>query len=235
MYKRGLNDWLEIFSFRQMAKRKLFILGGKDLGLFLINYWRNIFKPIVIIEPSLQQCNILASKLERPLILHGEGTELQLIKQEGLNKSSIFLAASSDDLQNLVSGFGAQKLGCRTVVSLINESIHKEIANLLNLNNIIFIPELVSDYVLNFLQTEQKLNKYILGNQIYTSKIILNDNFLAVNKKIKELKLPAGIIIGIIIRDGNTIIPDGDNKLISGYKLIIFFEKRLESKIKHIF
>lgn len=235
IFKRGFNNWIKYFNLKQISKRKFFIFGGRKIGQFIVNYWKDVLKQIIIIEPSLKQCNVLASRLEKPLILNGEGTEFQLIRQEGLNKSSIFLATSLNDLKNLVSSFGAKKHGCKTVVPLINKSSHREIANLLKLNNSIFIPELVTNYVLYSLKVKHKINNIGLGRQIRIIKINLNKNSLGANKKIGELKLPSGILVGVIIRNGKSIIPKEENKLMSDDQLIVFCEKKFVSRIKHIF
>lgn len=235
LFKRGMvSSLLKIFK-KYKPKKRLFILGGGDLGLMMINCWENMFEPIIVIEPDLEQCNLLAGKLEKILIIHGEGTDLQLLKEEGLDKSSVFLAISRDDLQNLLSSFGAKNIGCNKVITLLYHSAYKDMAGLLNLDNVFSLPDLVADYVINFIRTGLKLNKYILGDDIYTTQITVGEDTLLVNRKIADLQLPRGILIGVIIRENEVIIPGGDTYLLPGDNLIIFFYRKLEDRIYNIF
>ncbi len=220
---------------RYLAKKKLFILGGDTLGLILIDYWENFFDNIILIDSNLEKCNILASKLEKPLIIYGDGIDSELLKEEGLDKESVFLAVSQNDQLNLLSSFTAQKLGCKDVITLIYHSSYKRIADLLDLKNVFQFPELIADYIDDFLKKGTGLDKYILGDQIYTSHIKIEGQSKLIGKKLHELRLPGGIIVGVIIRRKDVIIPTEETQIKRNDKFIIFYYRRLDLKVKQIF
>ncbi|MFW5998299.1 MAG: TrkA C-terminal domain-containing protein [bacterium] len=233
LYKKGISDWLRFFNPRYYKKNKIFIFGGKKLCYKLVNEIQNIFEPIVIIEPELKTCNFLASKMEKPLILHGEGTEYNLFKEEGMNDQSIFIALSHSDSQNILSSFGAENLSCKTVLTLINKYHHKKIANLLDINKTIFIPELISNFINKYFNNNIKLNK--LEKDIFISKINLSQNLLILNKKIKNIGLSPGILVGVIVRNNKIIIPAGNNTLQAEDTVFVFFKKEKETEVKNKF
>ncbi len=235
LYKKGIYSWLKAINKNKLVKKKIAIYGGGKSAEHIINCWKSIFDSIIIIEPDLNKCDSLATRLEKPLILHGEGTELQLLREEGIGKKSIFISCSEYDPQNLLSSFSALKLGCNEVLTLINNPVYLDISELLNLNEIIFVPELVSDYIHTYIKTGLKLDKYILGSQIYTGQIRIKSRYKIADKKVKEINLPEGILIGVIIRGNNIILPGGEDEIKQEDKLIIFFKKELESRLNDIF
>ncbi len=236
LYKRCFTDWIKLFAPGKFSKKKMFIIGSGTIGEYFIDYWKNIFDPIIVIEPELKKCNRLAARFERPLILHGEVTDMQLLREEGIDKKSIYLACSDNDFYNLLSGFGAGVMGCNNVLTLLNNPENREIAKYLKLNKVIFKPEIISDYIISFIKTGfKKIDKYILGEEIYTVKVKIEKNFKVNNTKLKDLKLPAGLLIGVIIRDGKVILPAGETKLNENDRAIVFFDHKLENRIGRIF
>jgi len=236
LYKRCFTDWIKLFTPGKFSKKKMFIIGSGIIGEYFIDYWKNIFDPIIVIEPELKKCNRLATRFEKPLILHGEVTDLQLLREEGIDKKSIYLACSDNDFYNMLSGFGAGVLGCNNVLTLLNNPENREIAGLLKLNKVIFKPGIISDYIISFIKTGfKKIDKYILGEEIYTAKVKIDKNFRVNNTKLKDLKLPNGVLIGVIIRDGKVILPAGETTLNENDRAIVFFDHKLENKIGRIF
>jgi trk system potassium uptake protein TrkA len=235
IYKQGMIKHI----FRKLKlykpKKRLFIIGGNDLGLTIIKKWNSFFEPIIIIEPDLNICNDLAVKLEKILILNGEGTDLRLLKEEGLDSSSIFLAISNNDYNNLLSSFCAKKMDCKQIITLLNNDQYKEIGNLLELENVFILPDIIYEFLLGFLKSGWKFNKFILGETIYTSRVKISKNSRAIDKKIKELNLPKGIVIGTLIRENQVIIPDGEVTLLENDVLLVFFYKKYEGYISNIF
>jgi len=222
LHKRGLINML--------FKKKLFIFGGSPLGLRLIKYWKGVFEQVIIIESNLKRCEQLAIELENNLILHGEGTDLQLLKEEGLGKNSVFLAVSQDDPQNLLSSFSAQKTGCNTVITLLTRHRYIDIANMMGLDHVLSLPDLVSNLILDFIKTGLKMNRFILGDEIYTMQI-------SVKKKstIAKLNLPTGLLIGVIMRDKEIIIPDDNVSILPEDNLLVFYDRKNEPVLRNIF
>ncbi len=235
IYKQGMiKHILKKFSLYKQ-KKSLFIVGGNEPCLTIINKWSNFFEPIIVIEPELGLCNELAAKLERVLILNGEGTDIRLLKEEGLASSSIFLSLSNYDYSNLLSSFCANQIGCKQVITLLNNDKYNEIGNLLGLENVFTVPKIILNYLLGFLTSGWKLNKLILEEEIYTSQVTISNKSRARSKRIKELKLPKGILIGTVLRENNVIIPDGELTLLEKDILLIIFSRKYENYIYNIF
>ncbi len=236
LYKRCFTDWIKMFKSDKFSNKKIFIIGSGKTGKYFINYWQKFFETVIVIEPELEKCNKLATRFEKPLILHGEITDLQLLREEGINNKSVFLASSQNDFYNLLASYGASKQGCNYVITLLNKPENMEITNLLKLDKVIFKPDIISDYIISYLKTGfKKIDKHILGKEIYTARVHINRKSRVKNTKLKNVKLPDKVLIGVIIRDNKAIIPSKNTELKKDDIVIVFFDYRLEDKISGIF
>lgn len=225
--------------FKQLSKKgkinkKVFIIGGNELGFFQALKWKNIFDSIIIIESNLNKCHKLAEKCNDILVLHGEGTEKNLLLDEGLNNDSIILAFDTNDFHNLLSSYLAKKHSCNNIVTLLNNNKHTKISELLGLKTIISLPQLITEHLNLYIKTGHLLNKYFLGDEIYATKVKIKEGSSLKNKKIKDFKYKK-IIIGVIIRNNKVIIPSGKELIYQDDELLIFFNKNVESSIYNIF
>lgn len=159
LYKRGMvSKLLKNFIKKRHSKKKIFILGGNKLSVSLVKAWEGIYKRLIIIEPDLNQCNHLAEKLEDILILHGNGVDLNLLREEGLDKDSIYVGSSLGDLSNILGSYIAMKTGCTEVVTVLHNPVYKGVANILGLKMVISLPEQIAKYVSNYLSSGEDIN-----------------------------------------------------------------------------
>ncbi|MFW6015746.1 MAG: TrkA C-terminal domain-containing protein [bacterium] len=234
LYREGIvRHILNYLLKRRKTSKDVFIIGGNDLGLLQALDWRDIYN-IIIIEADKNKCNQLAEKTDKFMILHGEGVDANLLKDEGINKSSIFLSLDNNDLHNLLSSYTADNIGCDEVITLLNHNGYQEIAHLLGLNKLILLPELITKHILLYLKAGHKLNKYIIRDKIYTTRLRIKKNSNIVNKHISDLNL-LQIVIGVIIRNNKVIIPSGKSVLKEDDEIMVFYSSDLEKDLNVIF
>jgi trk system potassium uptake protein len=152
------------------------------------------------------------------------------LKEEGLGKHSVFLAVSQDDLQNLLSSFSAKKTGCNTVITLLTHHRYIDIANMMGLENILSLPDLISELIFDFIKTGLRMNRFRLGDEIYAMQIGVREK-----STIAKLNLPTGLLIGVIMRDKEIIIPDDNVSILPGDNLLVFYDRKNESVLRNIF
>jgi trk system potassium uptake protein TrkA len=63
----------------------------------------------------------------------------------------------------------------------------------------------------------------------------VGENSNAIGIPISELKLADGVLVVCIEREGKTIIPKGDTKILSGDKVTIFTQSEKINKIINLF
>lgn len=218
-----------------LFKRRMIILGGNVLGEKIALFFNKLFQPIIIIEPELNKCEMLAARLNDPLIIQGEGIDLDLLKSEGVKENSVFIAASSNDFHNILSTHSAVKLGCQKDFTILNNRSNYPISNLLNLNNIISTSELIASYLKSIINLDLKNGIPLLNNQLFAFLIEVRPSMNIINKDIDNVfddQSAKKIKIGAIVRENNLLLPSEIKKIKKCDQFIVISpSRRVDLKI----
>jgi len=105
--------------------RRLMIAGGGNIGVRLAQTLEQKYE-VKIIEVDRRRAEVIAGKLARTLVLHGEATDENLLAQENIDEIDMFLALTNDDEDNIMAASLAKRLGCKRVLALINRRAYAD-------------------------------------------------------------------------------------------------------------
>jgi trk system potassium uptake protein TrkA len=176
-----------------------------------------------VIEQNRERCVALAEQLESGLVLHGDATDLDLLSQEGIAETDGLAAVTSEDETNLLASLLAKHLGARKVIALLKR------AEYIPLVTRIGIDAAVSPR----LSTANRILQHIRGGKIVSMAIMERNRAEAMEfevlprsrvagRRIADLGLPRGAILGSIQRGSEVIIPHGDTQVESGDRVMVF-------------
>ncbi len=213
------------------------IIGGGRVGVYLA---RRLIKEnieVTIIEKDAERCDELTDLLDnRALIIHGDGSDLSLLEEESIHEVDAFVAATGIDEVNLLMSSLAKQEGVPRAVAKVSRASYEGIIDRLSLDaafNPVFI---TAANILKGIRGGRAVSvTLLLGGEAEVTEVVLHNKAPVVGKKIKDLRLPEGILIGTIIRDGHVIIPKGDTELKAEDSLVLFsLSKDLET-LKNFF
>ncbi len=204
------------------------IIGGGTTAVYLANRLIKAGVDVKIIEQNPARCEDLVTLVPKATIINGDGTENNLLIEEGLENASSVVALTNIDEENVLLSLFAKTKTEGKIITKINRIAYDEVISTLGLDTIIYPRELTADYVIRFVRA---LNNSI-GSNIETMHYILDDKAEALefnvaenspiaNKKIEDLSLKQGILIACINRNGNIITPNGKSVICSGDTVII--------------
>lgn len=104
---------------------RIMIAGGGNIGLRVAKALEKRYE-VKIIEGRRERAEVIASELDRSLVLLGDATDEELLEQENIAEMDLFLALTNDDEDNIMSGNLAKRLGAKRVVALINRRAYAE-------------------------------------------------------------------------------------------------------------
>ncbi len=216
--QRGVKSKLgKLLSYSPVEKEKIVLAGGGRINYQLARYFAQR-AVVTIIEEDLELCEKIAEDLPKVLVLQGAGSELDLLKEEGVAQADIFVAAVEDDETNLLMANLAKKIGVKDSIATVNNISYSYLTDYLELDYIISPSAITVDTILNYLYQGQVGENTLFAGQVQVSEIKVDRS----NLRIKDLKLPAEIIIGLVTRNDRVIIPTGESKLLKGDKLVVF-------------
>lgn len=221
--------------------QEIMVIGGGKITHYLVELLnRHTTKAnIKIIEKDRSKCESLyealssASLERRCLFIHGDGTNEELLIDEGIDTMDACVCLTDRDEENVLISLYAMRRGVKKVITKINY-IHQNMAKSLGLwlGNIITPQYITAKTVIRYVDgLSGAVGRNIMTiHQIYSGddgnvdaiEFQVNKKAKCIDTPIKKLKLKKGILIGCISRDFDIIIPSGETEIHIGDRVIIF-------------
>ncbi len=198
---------LEAMHMRDNPVRRVMIAGGGRVGLRLARQIADICQ-VKVIEANPQRCEYLATQLpSHALVLKGDTTDEELLEEENVAECDLFLALTSDDEDNIMSTLLAKRMGAHRVLALINRKAYAELVQGQGTQIDIAISpsQAVIGELLAHVRRGDVAAVYSLrrGASEVLEVVARGDrrSSRVVGRRIEELPMPAGAVIGAIVRD----------------------------------
>lgn len=203
--------------------KRVMIIGGGNISYYLAKQLTNSNISVTIIEQNEERCQYLTDKLDNALIIHGDGTDINLLEEEDLLLMDAFIGASGYDEQNLLMSLMAKQAGVRKVIAKISRPSYVHLIDKLGIDVAINPINITASDILKFVRGGKVVSvSLLLGGQAEVIEVIISEKLPIVGKQISQLGLPKGIIIGAIVHEDKVIIPDGKTVIYGNDRLIIF-------------
>lgn len=220
-----LNEFVKRFKLCLDVKpvKDIMIFGGGNIGFYLAHDLVRQNVNVVIVEQNRDRCYYLSNKLPEAVIIHGDGTDLQLLEEESLAQMDAFVGATGFDEQNLLMAIMAKQEGVDKTIAKISRSSYVNLIDKLSIDFSLNPIDITVSEILKFVRGGLIVSvTMLLERQAEVVEVIINENLACVDEKIKDLKLPKGIIIGAILHNHQVVIPNGDTVIHAGDRLVIF-------------
>lgn len=219
--------------FKQLGRyapkiRNVFITGGGRISYYLLSALDALGKHTKIVEIDEARCRRLAEAFPRALVIHGDGTDQELLESEDLPNNDAFVALTGHDEFNLIIGLYAMQQGVPKVVIKSSRRNYSGIARSVGLDSVVSPKQITANQILKVVRGMQNskgsvmnsLHK-IANNQVEAMEFTVNKTTRNLGIPLKDLTLKKGILIAVIIHDNRIIIPEGSSKIEDGDTVII--------------
>ena len=219
--------------------RRLIIAGGGNIGFRLALALEKHYN-VKIIEFSKSRCEYLADRLSNTVVLNGSATDQELLLEENIDQTDLFLAVTNDDEVNIMASLLAKRLGCRKVMTLIQNQVY---ANLMQggvIDIAISPQQATTSLLLTHVRKSGAVNVHSLRRGAAEAmEIIVHGDAKSskvVGRAIGDIKSPPGATLAALERDGKVVIAHHNTVIQSGDHVIVFVvEKKRVKDIERLF
>ncbi|MEG0662214.1 MAG: Trk system potassium transporter TrkA [Anaerovoracaceae bacterium] len=202
--------------------QKVMIIGGGKTGLFLAKKLSEFGVSVKIVERNKQRCYYLAEHLENIMILHGDGTDITLLEEENIDNMDAFVTATGYDEDNLLLALMAKNRGVEDVIAKVSRGIYTEMVSNMGVDMALNPLDITSSNILRLIQGSKRvISSQLIQGQAEIMEISIADHMRLIDKPIRDLHLPDGVLIGAIHRGSSVIIPTGDTYIEEGDRVIV--------------
>ncbi|MCE3232634.1 MAG: Trk system potassium transporter TrkA [Rickettsiaceae bacterium] len=236
---KNVQKAMAIFGHEEREARRVLIIGGGNVGLFLAELLEKEDTDIKIkmIEVDRARAEYIADKLENTTVINGSALSQEILEEANVATSETVIAVSNDDEVNILSSLLAKRFGCQRVVTLVNNaSSYSPLTSSLGIDVAINPREITVSSILQHIRK----GRIVAVHSICKGKAELIEAEAVeassvVGKRMEDLALPSGIVIGAIVRDGEVTIPDEDTVIKPGDRIIILSLANMVSKVEKVF
>lgn len=217
-----IKDVIRVCGKETFTAEKLFVMGGSEIAEQLIKFIGDHYH-VKIVDPDYDRCQELADRLPNCNIVHGDARDTDLLEEEGISDYDAFIALSDSSEANILGCMMAKEHGVRKTVAQVENLQYVNEAEALNIGSIINKKLLASSRIFQIMLDSDLDNAKCLAlHEAEVSELIVKDGARVTRCDIKDLRLPAGITIAGLVRDGEGQLVRGNTRLQGGDHLVVF-------------
>ncbi|MBQ2903331.1 MAG: Trk system potassium transporter TrkA [Clostridia bacterium] len=222
--------------------KNVMILGGGRIAYYLSKQLSDTGRNIKLIEQSIDKCYQLSDALPEVTVIHGDGTDQDLLDEQGLEYQDALVSLTGIDEENIIVSMYAESKGVSKVITKVNRHSYS-ILNDIGLETVvspqIVAGNLVTRYVRalhNSAGNSQIQTLYkLVGGKVEAAEFIVPENAGYENVPFKDINFLPNLIIGCIIRNGKIIFPDGNEVMKANDSVIVVTAGRIVEDLHDIF
>lgn len=192
--------------------QRVMIIGGGRVGLLAATRLEKKGLAVKLVDQDQERCRLLAAELERAMVLHGDGSDADLLQEENIQDMDALIALTGSEETNILISLLAKSLGVRKTITRINKFDYVPLARAIGLENVVSPRISAVSTILRHVRRGKVISSVsIKGEEAEALEAVALENSSIVNKPIKELKFPKGALILCVIRGDKVHIPTGES------------------------
>lgn len=223
-----IEKLLRMLGLLRKQAKSVMILGGGKPTYYLAKKLSSLGVNVKIIEKKLETCEFLAAELPDAVIIHGDGAQQELLLEEGISSMDAFVSLTGVDEQNIMLSIFASMQNVPKVVAKINRDELLTMAEKLGVDSILSPSQLTTNIIVRYARAIENtkgsnvetLYQLVDGKaEALEFKVVENSKTIGV--PFKEIHLKPNILIAGITRGRKTIIPSGNDMILSGDRVVV--------------
>ena len=217
--------------------KNVMIMGGGRTAVRAVKTMPD-YLDIKIIEASEERCTKLNEMLDddRALIIHGDGRDLALLQEEGIRNTQAFVAVTGNAETNILACLTAKRMGVRKTVAMVENMDYVNMAESLDIGTIINKKAIAASHIYQMMLDANVHNvRFLMNADADVAEFIPQEGAKITQKAVKDLKLPAGVTIGGLVRNGEGILVSGNTTIQAGDSVMVFCHNIYLKKIENLF
>lgn len=201
---------------------KTIIVGGGKIGFNLLKTLKERNHQVTLIERDKETCMKIAEDMNVDVIC-GDGTDLEVLNDAGIDEAEIVAAVTGTDEENLVICQITKLISnSMRTISRVNNPKNTVMFKKLGIDNIVCSTQVIANLIEFSLDKEyyRILNTFERGSMVL-AELSINENCPWLNKQLKDLELPKECVFVSVLRGEQIIYPRGNTQILFNDKVLI--------------
>ena len=226
------------FGHEEAEGRSVIIAGGGNIGLTLAEEIELDHAGVraKVIEFDKERAKYVAQSLDHTMVLHGDALDPEILEEANVSQTETYVAVSNDDEVNIIGSLLAKRAGAKRTVALINKNSYGPLTTTLGIDAVVNPRVITVSSILQHVRrgrirgiysVREDFGEVIEAEALETSPLV--------GKPLRDAKLPGGVIIGAVLRDGMVIVPRGGTIINAHDRVVLFATYEAVKKVEKLF
>ena len=207
--------------------RNVILCGGGRVSYYLASLLAKDGMNVQIIESNRERCAELAPLLPDTTIIHGDGTDQDLLNSQGLSQCDALVTLTGVDELNMIVSLYGMKQNVPLVITKLSRMDNRSIVDSLSLGSVVCPKELCCNSIVRYVRAMQKQTgaalslRTIADGQAEAIEFLVDKHTHNCGVPLKQLKLKSDVLVAMINRGAYTEIPNGDSYFRAGDSVVV--------------
>lgn len=233
--KEALKELEELVGPSEPKTKRVILLGGGRIGYYLLKQLSGRGISLRLVETSPQKSLDLAQELSNVLVIKGDGTNGEVLKEAGIEDADYFVALTHDDEINILASLCAKNLGCKKVIILSRKRDYTPIVERVGIDVTINPALTAAGEIMRYTRGGVLSFSLLEEGKAEILEVLVKESSAIAGKALRDTPFPQEALIGAVVRDGKVTIPRGDTIIAPNDRVIVFMLPPAVKKIERLF
>ncbi len=232
----AIEKFEDQFTEKKSRVERVLIIGAGRIARYLATILEKSNISVKVIDKDHSRCNDIAKLLQNGMVLCGDGSDIDLLIEEGVGEADAVICLTDDDKLNLLIALLAKHLGAQKTFVRVGRTEYIPLMEQVGVDVALAPRLLTAGAILRLVRRGDIVHISLLeGAKAEAMEIIVPATSNIVGKQLKYAKFPKNALIGAIVRNNETIVPDGNQIIQAGDRAIVFVLPETVKKVVEYF
>ena len=236
--RQGTKKMLETFEKKEIAVSQVMILGGSRTGRATAKILQKQFD-VKLIEIDPVKAKKLSEQLENTIVINGDGRNMDLLVEEGIRNTDVFIATTSNAETNILSCYLAKRVGVKRTIAEVENVDYIGLAADMGIDTLINKKTIAANSIHKYTMSNSadiSSTRHLTQSDAQILEIIVRDGMKITRKSLMDMRdFPKDAVIGGVVRGKNAFIPSGSTQIADGDKVLVFALPAAVNEVKKFF
>lgn len=221
--------FMEAIGMKSDRVKDTMIIGGGRAAYYLASCLLAAGINVKIIENNAARCEELSILLPKATIINGDGSNEELLKEEGIEYTESFVPLTGIDEENIILTLYAKQVSHAKIITKINRITFKDVINALNLGSVLYPRYITAEAIIAYVRAKKNSKAsdkietlyHMFDSRVEAIEFLVESESAVTNIAFKDLALKKHLIVSFIYRKGRIIIPTGQDCIHVGDTVMI--------------
>ncbi len=224
----NITNYFRFLGRNSLKIRSVMVMGGGKITYYLAKMIIPVGIHMTIFEVDPDKARSLSEQCPKAEVILGDGTDKDLLEEQGISQMDAYIALSNRDEENLMTGMYAFRCGVPKVIAKNTRTTYADILNQLGLDSIVSPQSITCSTILRYVRAREhskgtKIERLyrLADGKSEAIEFIARKGDPYVGIALKDLNTRPGNLVAVIVHQGKVIVPFGNDRIEAGDHVVI--------------